>query len=214
MSSVSEKHETWRELGAVPIVVVVSAVVLAVLVGDWLGPWPAALVTVGFALTVIAGLAAWSARRVRPKAAEAPRARPANDRRFRILVVACGRWPVAGSIEELLSHAGRRRVSVFVTAPVLESRIGVLTGDQNGYDDATRRLKVTLDALRGAGLQTEGAVGPNDPLQAADDGVRRFPADEIVFITHSDGPTYWVEDGVIDLARSRYEAPVRHIAVH
>jgi hypothetical protein len=45
-----------------------------------------------------------------------------------------------------------------VAAPALESRLGRLTEDQNGYDDATRRLKVNLEALRGAGLQAEGHI--------------------------------------------------------
>jgi hypothetical protein len=208
----SEKHKTSRELSAVPVVVVISAIVLAMLVGVWIGPWPAAIVTVGFALAVIAGLTAWSARRTHPPAADAPVVRLVDDRRYRILVVAGDRWQASGSIDELRSHAGGRPVSVFVTAPALESTVGHLTGDQAGYDDAARRLKVTLDALRGEGFQAQGAVGPNDPLQAADDGMRRFRADEIVFITHPKGPTNWVEDHVIAMARSRYEAPVKHIA--
>jgi hypothetical protein len=212
-AAMSEKHSTWRELSAVPVVLVISAIVLAMLSGEWIGPWGAAIVTVGFALAVIAGLTVWSARRTHPPAADAPDVTPIDDRRYRILVVAGDRWQASRSIDELRSHGGGRPVSVFVTAPALESTVGRLTGDQDSYDDAARRLKVTLDALRGAGFRAQGAVGPNDPLQAADDGMRRFRADEVVFVTHPQGPTNWVEHDVIARARSRYETPVKHIAV-
>jgi hypothetical protein len=207
------RREIWPELSAVPVAVMISGVTLAVLVGLWIGPWTAAIVTVGFALTVIAGLVTWSARRAQPRAAEAARVRLMDDARYRILVVADDRWLASASIDELMSHAGGRPVSFFVTAPALESRVGSLTADQNGYDDATRRLKDTLEALRAAGLQAQGAVGSNDPLQAADDGLRRFPADEILFVTHAEGSTNWLEDGVVATAGSRYETPVKHIAV-
>lgn len=201
-----------REFSAVPIAIGISAVVLAVLVGIWLGPWPAAIVTVGFALTLIAGMVAWSARAGHPRAADAPQVQPINDGRFRILVVADDRWVSSGSIEEIMSHAAGRPISVFATTPALESRVGRITADQNGYDDATQRLVVTLEALREAGVQADGAVGSNDPLQAADDGLRRFPADEIVFVTHKDGHTNWLEDGVVESADSRYPQPVKHIS--
>jgi hypothetical protein len=207
------EHPVRREFSAVPIGLGVSAVVLAAALGFWLGPWSTAIVTVGFALTLIAGMVAWSARAARPRAVDAPHVRPISDRRFRILVVADDRWVSSDSIEELMSHAAGRPVSVFATTPALESRVGRITADQNGYDDATQRLAVTLDALREAGVETDGEVGPDDPLQAADDGLRRFPADEIVFVTHEDRPTNWLEDGVVTLADSRYPQPVRHISV-
>jgi hypothetical protein len=56
-------------------------------------------------------------------------------------------------------------------------------------------------------------VGPEDPLQAADDGLRRFPADEILFVTHPERQANWLEQGVVELADSRYDKPVEHITV-
>lgn len=206
------RHETLRELSAVPIAIVVSAGGLAVLAGIWIGPWPAATVTVGFALTVIAGLVLWSTRREHPPAADAPHVRPIDDGRFRILLVVDG-CVTPRLVAELRSRAGGRPISVFVTAPALESRLGRLAGDQNAYDDATQRLRDTLEALRGAGLQARGQNGPTDPLQAADDGLRQFPADEIVFVTPQEGRANWLEQGLIATAGSRYDQPVTRIGV-
>jgi hypothetical protein len=205
--------QAWREFSAVPIAVVISAMVLIVLGGLWLGLWEAAVVTVGFALTAIAALTLWFMRKAHPPAADAPHVGPVADERHRILVVAD--TPGAGPelVVALRSHARGRPVSVFVTTPVLESRIERLASDQNGYDDATRRLSEVLRALWTAGIQAEGAVGPEDPLQAADDGLRRFPADEILFVTHRDGQANWFEAGLVELAGSRYRQPIEHIAV-
>jgi hypothetical protein len=49
-------------------------------------------------------------------------------------------------------------------------------------------------------------------VQAADDGLRAFPADEIVFALHGGDDTDWVERGVVELARARYAVPVRELA--
>jgi hypothetical protein len=208
---VTEQHETRRELSAVPIAVGIFAIVLAVLGGIWIGPWTAAIVTVGLALTVITALVVWFTRRAHPPAIDTPRAKPRVDARYRILVVADDCRVAPRSIEGLLSNGGGHPVSVFVMAPALESRVGRLTGDQRGYDDAARHLNGVLEALRGAGLEAQGEVGPDDPLQAADDGLRQFPADEIVFVTHPDGHANWLEDGVVAMAGSRYDQPVKHI---
>ena len=98
-------------------------------------------------------------------------------------------------------------------APALESRLGLLTEDQKGYDAASLRLKEILEALEAAGLPAEGEIGSSDPLEAADDGLRQFPANEIVFATHPEGKTNWLEEGVVAMAEKRYEQPVRYITV-
>ena len=96
-------------------------------------------------------------------------------------------------------------------APALESRLGRLAGDQKGYDDAMGRLNDTVGSFQAEGVEARGEVGPNDPLQATDDGLRQFPADEIVFVTHPKGKANWLEAGVVATAESRYEQPVKHL---
>jgi hypothetical protein len=206
-----EQHETGLEFSAVPVVVVIFAIGAVVAGGIWLGPWAAIVVTVGFALVVIAALTVWPLRRDR--LGDAPQVTPIEDGRYRILVVADERCTTANFAEELRSHAGGRPVSFFVMAPALESRVGRLTGDQKGYDDATRRLNELVEGLKRDDTEAQGEVGPSDPLQAADDGLRQFAANEIVFVTHPEGQGNWLEREVVATARSRYFQPVVHIPV-
>ena len=208
----SGQRETRVEFSGALIAVVVFVVGCGVVVGIWLGPLLAVIVTVGFALALIAGLLVWSTRRPRP-AAEAPHVRPIEDGRYRILVIADESCMTPGFVEELRRHAAGRRASVFVTAPALESRLGLLAGDQRGYEDAARRLDGMLAALRSGDLEAQGTIGASDPLQSADDGLRRFPANEVLFVTHPDTGSSWLETGVVAQAEERYEQPVKHIVV-
>jgi hypothetical protein len=168
-------------------------------------------VTAGFALALIAALIIWSMRRGR--LGEAPQVRPIEDGRYRILVVADERCAIPTFAEELRSHAGGRPVSVFVMAPALESRLGRLAGDQHGYEEATERLNEIVEGLKRADMEALGEIGSSDPLQAADDGLRQFAANEIVFITHPESQENWLESGVVSTAKSRYFQPVEHLAV-
>jgi hypothetical protein len=209
----TERRDTEREFSAVPIAIVVVLIAAAVFGGIWLGTWAAVLVTVVLALAVIGFLVYLFTRRGGPSAADAPHVSPVADDRHRILVIAdegCGSPSFA---DDLRSHASGNQVSVFVMAPALESRIGRLTGDQHGYDDAARHLQATLATLNDAEIAAQGEIGASDPLQAADDGLRQFPADEIVFVTRAGAPSNWLEKGVIAAAESRYEQPVRHTTV-
>ena len=63
------------------------------------------------------------------------------------------------------------------------------------------------------GITATGETGADDPLQAADDGLREFAAHEIVFVTKPGTDTDWVERGVVEAARKRYAVPVTHIAL-
>jgi len=47
---------------------------------------------------------------------------------------------------------------------------------------AEERLVVSLAALRARGLDAEGYVGDSDPLVAAKEALRLFPADDVVIL--------------------------------
>ena len=47
-------------------------------------------------------------------------------------------------------------------------------------------------------MPASGRVGARDPLQRADDGLREFPAGEILFVVRPSGETSWLEDGVVE----------------
>ena len=62
-------------------------------------------------------------------------------------------------------------------------------------------------------MRARGEIGDGDPLQALEDALREFPADEIVVSTHPPGRSHWLELGVVENARMRYDVPVTHVVV-
>jgi hypothetical protein len=210
---VTERRESTRERQAFLVILPVLAIVGVVMVGIYAGPWTALAVTLGFAVIAIAAIVWWAARRPGRHRPPPPQVRRLADGRHRILLVADGSCTGSSFVGELRSHAGDRSPLVFVMAPALGSRLGLLNGDQEGYEDATRRLARTMETLESEGIAAAGEVSGGDPIEAADDGLRQFPADEIVFVTHAESDANWLETGVIGLARSRYDRRVDHIVL-
>jgi GABA permease len=98
--------------------------------------------------------------------------------------------------------------------PALNSRIRTFTSDEDPAREAAQeRLDVTLARLTSVGIEATGAVGDGDPLVAVDDAVRTFGPDEIVISTHPPGRSNWLEKGVVESVRSRYDVPVTHVVV-
>ena len=76
-----------------------------------------------------------------------------------------------------------------------------------------QRLDATLARLASVGIDAHGEVGDGDPLVAVDDAVRTFGPNEIVISTHPPGRSNWLERGVVDSVRARYDVPVTHVVV-
>jgi GABA permease len=132
----------------------------------------------------------------------------------RVLVVA--NETVGG--EELLSTISTLALSqqtrFRVVCPALNSRLKTYTSDEDPAREAAQeRLDVTLARLSSVGIEASGEVGDGDPLVAVDDAVRTFGPSEIVISTHPPGRSNWLEKGVVDSVRSRYDVPVTHVVV-
>ena len=67
--------------------------------------------------------------------------------------------------------------------------------------------------MRATGLDVEGEVGDGDPIQAIEDAVRTFQPDELIISTHPPGRSHWLERGVVEKARSRFDMPLIHVVV-
>jgi hypothetical protein len=68
---------------------------------------------------------------------------------------------------------------------------------------AQEHLGTTLDAL--------DRIGSHDPIQAADDGLREFPADLTVFATGPADQANRLERDLVEVAGSRYDISVAQI---
>ena len=103
--------------------------------------------------------------------------------------------------------------AVLVVAPALSSRLRFWVSDVDpARRRAERRLALSLPGLRDAGIAVEGAIGDSQPLQAIADGLRIFPADEIVLVTHDEDEQHWVEHDLVDRAREAFAGyPIVHL---
>ena len=132
----------------------------------------------------------------------------------RVLVVA--NETVQG--EELLSTISTlaliERTQFLVVCPALNSRLKTFTSDEDPARAAARaRLDVTLSRLASVGIEARGEVGDGDPLVAVDDAMRTFGPNEIVISTHPQGRSNWLERGIVESVRARYDVPVTHVVV-
>jgi len=123
---------------------------------------------------------------------------------------------VAGAplLERLKQSASGRQAAVLVVAPALNSPLRHLASDEGpAREQAQARLDRSLARLQQEGIEARGEVGDADPLQAIEDALRTFGADEIVIATHPEGRSNWLERGVVTGARERFAVPITHVVV-
>jgi hypothetical protein len=185
-----------------------AAIVLAALVGGtWWG------VGVFAVLTVVALFWFFQHEPVGPPVMTAPRRRSAEDEK-RILVVA--NETVGGrTLRDMIrARSEGVREEVLVVCPALNTPLKHWVSDEDPARAAAgKRLESSLGRLREAGINARGEVGDGDPLQAVEDALRTFGADEIIISTHPEGRSNWLERGVVSAARERFAVPITHVVV-
>ncbi len=101
---------------------------------------------------------------------------------------------------------------VLVVAPALNSRLRHWVSDVDGaVARAHDRVELAVGELRERGVSTRGEVGDSDPMVAIADALANFPASEIVIATHPPGQSNWLERGLIENARARFDIPITHL---
>jgi hypothetical protein len=171
--------------------VVALAGAIVIVVASYINTW----VGVAAAVLVIGGMLAWLMHSPSPVPPAPKLTSSTPDGTQRVLVVAPpGTSGIAGRL-------GDGATEVLVVVPALSTAVEALTG---AVDDRRAQAVATAEALQGeltrSGLRASGVVGADDPVQAADDALRTFGADEIVFV-RADEPT-------IAQARERFAVPV------
>jgi nucleotide-binding universal stress UspA family protein len=184
-----------------------AAIAIAALaLGKWVG-------LAVFALLTLAGLTyVVRARNTEPRQAVPSRRGRENERR--ILVIAnetVGGGPLR---EEIRRRSEGYDEHVLVICPALNSPLRRWASDEDGARaQAQERLNASLTRLRAAGVDAKGEVGDGDPLQAMEDALRLFGADEIIISTHPEGRSHWLERGIVESARERFTVPITHVVV-
>ncbi len=180
-----------------------------IVLAAWINTWLGAAV---FAGLVVAGVLALRGGRGRPVVQHVEH--PPLDPTHRLLVVANETVGGAELLAVLRAKASVPGTVVFVVCPALNSRVRTWTSDEDAARDAAqRRLDASLARLASAGIGARGEIGDGDPLQAVEDTLHVFPADEVIVSTHPPGRSNWLEGGVVDALRARIDVPVSHVVV-
>jgi hypothetical protein len=120
------------------------------------------------------------------------------------------------SAEALRSAVGEGAddAEVLVVAPALQSKRRFLLADPDpAIERAEQVQEETVERLDEEGVDAAGDTGESDPLLAIQDALATFEADEIVLFTHRGDKANWLEDGLVEEAKERFEPPVRHLLV-
>jgi hypothetical protein len=184
-----------------------AAVALASLLGGWKVGLPVWIV-----VTVVAVW--WYLRPVPEDAARKAPAHVGGPDERRILVVANETLADPGLLDAVQHAVSGYRAEVLVVAPALNSKLRHWTSDEDrARGDAQQRLDESIPQIAALGVDARGEIGDADPVQAIDDALRTFGADEIVISTHPEGASNWLERGEVEKARQRFAVPITHVVV-
>jgi len=187
-------------------IVYFGAIVIAALIDKWAG-------VAVFVLLSAAVLAWWfRTRREERPAQTAPRPHAEGERR--ILVVANETVGGPELLAEVRARSQGVAEKVLVVCPALNSPLRHWVSDEDEARRAAQaRLQASLESMHAVGIDARGEIGDGDPLQAIEDAVRTFAPDELIVSTHPEGRSHWLERGVVDRARERFDLPVLHVVV-
>jgi nucleotide-binding universal stress UspA family protein len=176
-----------------------------------INPWAGLAV---FVLLTAAVLWWWfQARRVEAPRQTVPaqRGRPGERR---ILVIANETVGGEALRERIQERGSGYRTDVLVVCPALNTPLRHWASDEDpARAQAQQRLAASLERLEQAGIHARGEIGDGDPLQAIEDALRTFGADEVIISTHPEGRSHWLERGVVTGARERFAVPITHVVV-
>lgn len=205
------KNPFRTETDAFHFVWVTIVYFVLIVIGSVIDVWLGVAVFVILTVAIAWWLMARGDGRPRPEK-QLPAPSPPNE--HRILVVAnetVGGAELLGTVRE---RAGGKTVRVLVVCPALNSPLRQWTSDEDEARAAAQdRLDQSLTGMRAAGLDANGEIGDGDPVQAIEDAIRTFRPDELIVSTHPEGRSNWLERGVVDRARERFELPLTHVIV-
>ena len=131
----------------------------------------------------------------------------------RILVVTTAPGRGETLRDRVRAHAGSEDAEVRVVAPAADiSRLDWLTNDeQEARAEAGERAVEAGLAVAPEARSVDAEIGDVDPVQAIEDALREFPADELVVVTHPDEDASWLEEGTAEAALARFDLPVTRL---
>jgi hypothetical protein len=132
----------------------------------------------------------------------------------RVLVVATAPVVTSELRERVRDHAGPD-AEVRVVAPASNvSPLKWLANDEDeARDEAAEIAGQAEQAVEPEAARVEAEVGDSDPVQAIEDALRSFPAEEVLVVTHPGDDANWLEKDAAAEASERFGVPVTQLVV-
>jgi hypothetical protein len=111
-------------------------------------------------------------------------------------------------------HAGEE-AEIHVIAPASDlSPLQWLASDEDkAREKAAKVASGAAESVEPEAARTETEVGDTDPVQAIEDALRTFPADEVLVVTRPEDDASWLEQDSAQEARERFGVPVTRLTV-
>lgn len=133
----------------------------------------------------------------------------------RLLVVATA--PVEPELlrDRVREHAGSPDAEVRVVAPAsdLSPLQWLATDEDEAREEAARIARSAGRAIEPEAAAVEAEVGDTDPVQAIEDALRQFAAEEVIVVTRPGDQAGWLEKDSAEEASARFGVPVTHLVV-
>ena len=124
--------------------------------------------------------------------------------------------PVADDLlrDRIHEHAGED-AEVRIVAPASDlSRLQWLATDEDeAREEAAEIAEEAERAVESEAQVVETEVGDADPVQAIEDALRQFPAEEVLVVTRPGDKAGWLEEDAAAEASERFGVPVTHLVL-
>ena len=112
-------------------------------------------------------------------------------------------------------HSGADDAEVRVVAPAAEvSKLEWLASDEDeAREHAAGVAEQSARAVEPEARVTEAEVGDVDPVQAIEDALREFRADELIVVTRPGSEATWLEEDTAAEALERFDLPITRLVV-
>ena len=134
--------------------------------------------------------------------------------RKKLLVIATAPVEPGPLRDAVRDHAGDE-AEIRVVAPASDvSPLQWLASDEDkARDKAADVASEAAESVEPEASRTEAEVGDTDPVQAIEDALRTFPADEVLVVNRPDDDASWLEEDSAQEARERLGVPVTRLTV-
>ena len=132
----------------------------------------------------------------------------------RVLVVATAPVDQEALRSELSEKAGEgAEIKVVAPASDVSPLQWLATDEDDARGEAADIAREAEHAVEPEADRVEAEVGDSDPVQAIEDALRTFQADEIVLVTRSDDEAGWLEKDADAEVSERFGIPLTRLVV-